>query len=117
MSALHHSFIPIWAWTVPLLAGVFLALKFAHVVPAEAAYVLGLAGVLLGATVFAAVHHAEVLALKLGEPFGSIVLAVAVTVIEVGLIVSLMMLCIPREKTAGLSVQLKQVAHKDEWWD
>ena len=39
---------------------------------------------------FAAVHHAEVLALKLGEPFGSILLAVAVTVIEVALIVSIM---------------------------
>jgi Ca2+:H+ antiporter len=91
MSALHDNSIPILAWTVPLLAAVFLALKFAHVIPAEAAYVLGLAGILLGATVFAAVHHAEVLALKLGEPFGSIVLAVAVTVIEVGLIVSIML--------------------------
>ena len=40
---------------------------------------------------FAAVHHAEVLALKLGEPFGSILLAVAVTVIEAGLIVSIML--------------------------
>ena len=40
---------------------------------------------------FAAVHHAEVLALKLGEPFGSILLAVAVTVIEVALIVSIML--------------------------
>ncbi len=36
-------------------------------------------------------HHAEILALKLGEPFGSILLAVAVTVIEVGLIVSIML--------------------------
>ena len=50
-----------------------------------------LAGVLLGGSVFAAVHHAEVLALKLGEPFGSILLAVAVTVIEVALIVSIML--------------------------
>jgi Ca2+:H+ antiporter len=41
--------------------------------------------------VFAAVHHAEVLALRLGEPFGSILLAVAVTVIEVALIVSIML--------------------------
>jgi Ca2+:H+ antiporter len=41
--------------------------------------------------VFAAVHHAEVLALKLGEPFGSILLALAVTVIEVALIVSIML--------------------------
>ena len=38
----------------------------------------------------AAVHHAEVVALRVGEPFGSLVLAVAVTVIEVALIVTLM---------------------------
>ena len=54
-------------------------------------YVLVLAGLFLGAAVFAAVHHAELLALKLGEPFGSILLAVAVTVIEAGLIVSIML--------------------------
>jgi Ca2+:H+ antiporter len=41
-------------------------------------------------SVLAAVHHAEVLAHRVGEPFGSLVLAVAVTVIEVGLIVTLM---------------------------
>ena len=86
-------------WAVPLLASALLALKFAHVVPADAAYVLTLAGLLLGATVFAAVHHAEVLALKLGEPFGSILLAVAVTVIEAGLIVSIM-LCRRRGRRA-----------------
>lgn len=46
--------------------------------------------VLLMAAVLAAVHHAEVVAHRVGEPFGSLVLAVAVTVIEVGLILSLM---------------------------
>jgi Ca2+:H+ antiporter len=91
MSAPHHASIPAWTWVVPLVASGVLGLKFAHIVPADAAYVLIIAGVLLGATVFAAVHHAEVLALKVGEPFGSIVLAVAVTVIEVGLIVSIML--------------------------
>jgi Ca2+:H+ antiporter len=40
--------------------------------------------------VFAAVHHAEVVAHRVGEPFGTLVLAIAVTVIEVALIVSLM---------------------------
>lgn len=45
----------------------------------------------LGAAVLAAVHHAEVVAHRVGEPFGSLVLAVAVTVIEVALIVSLML--------------------------
>jgi Ca2+:H+ antiporter len=46
--------------------------------------------VFLAGAVLAAVHHAEVIAAKVGEPDGSIVLAVAVTVIEVGLIVTLM---------------------------
>lgn len=52
--------------------------------------VLVLAGALLAVSVLAAVHHAEVVAHRVGEPFGSLVLAVAVTTIEVGLIVSLM---------------------------
>lgn len=46
--------------------------------------------VVLAAAVLAAVHHAEVVAHRVGEPFGSLVLAVAVTVIEVALIVTLM---------------------------
>jgi Ca2+:H+ antiporter len=41
--------------------------------------------------VLAAVHHAEVVAHRVGEPFGTLVLAVAVTVIEVSLILSMMM--------------------------
>jgi Ca2+:H+ antiporter len=44
----------------------------------------------LFATVFAAVHHAEVIAHRVGEPFGTLVLAVAVTIIEVALIISVM---------------------------
>ncbi|QFU15159.1 calcium:proton antiporter [Microvirga thermotolerans] len=43
--------------------------------------------ILIG-TVFAAVHHAEVIALRIGEPYGTLVLTIAVTIIEVGLIVS-----------------------------
>jgi Ca2+:H+ antiporter len=43
------------------------------------------------AAVLAAVHHAEVVALRVGEPFGTLILAAAVTVIEVGLIVSVML--------------------------
>jgi Ca2+:H+ antiporter len=45
----------------------------------------------LVAAVLAAVHHAEVVAHRIGEPFGTLVLAIAVTTIEVGLIVSLML--------------------------
>lgn len=50
-----------------------------------------LIGVVLAVTVLAAVHHAEIVALRVGEPYGSLVLAAAVTVIEVGLIVMLML--------------------------
>lgn len=49
------------------------------------------AAILLIGTVLAAVHHAEVVAHRVGEPFGTLVLAIAVTVIEVALIVSLML--------------------------
>jgi Ca2+:H+ antiporter len=90
MASSHHSTIPAWTWIFPGLAMGLLALKFLGLVPADAALVLVLAGVLLAGAVFAAVHHAEVLAARLGEPFGSILLAVAVTVIEVALIVSIM---------------------------
>lgn len=50
-----------------------------------------LVGAILIGAVLAAVHHAEVVAHRVGEPLGSIVLAVAVTVIEVGLIITLML--------------------------
>jgi Ca2+:H+ antiporter len=59
------------------------------------------AGAVLIATVFAAVYHAEVVAHRTGEPFGTLVLAIAVTVIEVALIVSVMVAA-PAEK-AGLA--------------
>jgi Ca2+:H+ antiporter len=50
-----------------------------------------LLGIVLIVTVLAAVHHAELIAHKLGEPFGTFLLALAVTVIEVGLILTLML--------------------------
>jgi Ca2+:H+ antiporter len=55
------------------------------------------AGIALITTVFAAVYHAEVVAHRVGEPFGTIVLAVAVTVIEVALIISVVVAA-PAEK-------------------
>ncbi len=77
--------IPWWSWTWPLLAVIVLAIKlFFGTNPILSA----IAAFLLIATVFAAVYHAEVVAHKVGEPLGTIVLAVAVTIIEVALIVS-----------------------------
>ena len=49
-----------------------------------------LASVLLIFSVMAAVHHSEVIAHKVGEPFGTIILAIAITVLEVSIIISLM---------------------------
>lgn len=48
-------------------------------------------GTVLIGVVIAAVHHAEIVAHRVGEPFGTLILAVAVTIIEVGLILSLML--------------------------
>ncbi len=83
--------IPWWCWAAPLGACVLLGAKYSGVVPMPAMAALILATFLLFGSVFAAVHHAEVVALRAGEPFGSIILAVAVTVIEVALIVSIML--------------------------
>ena len=49
-----------------------------------------LTGALLIGSVLSAVHHSEVIAEKVGEPFGTIVLAIAITIIEVALIITLM---------------------------
>ena len=86
-----HVSIPHWSWIAPGAGGVLIALAFAGVVAGGSGLVSALAAILLAAAVFAAVHHAEVLAVRVGEPFGSIILAVAVTVIEVALIVSIML--------------------------
>jgi Ca2+:H+ antiporter len=80
---------PWWAWVWPLLAWGVLVATFAGRV--GGAVVIGPEVVVLVATVFAAVWHAEVVAHRVGEPFGTLVLALAVTVIEVALIVSVML--------------------------
>jgi Ca2+:H+ antiporter len=78
---------PWWSWAGPLAAWiVLLVTSFSGVGGPIAA----IAGAVLIAAVFAAVYHAEVVAHRTGEPFGTLVLAVAVTVIEVALIVSVM---------------------------
>ena len=82
----------IWAWVVPLGAMLLLLARFFLPFPDSVTpwlSVLTLATLL--ATVFAAVHHAEIVSHSLGEPYGSLVLAAAVTIIEVALIVSVML--------------------------
>jgi Ca2+:H+ antiporter len=74
------------ATILPIVALVVLVIAWDRELPLVAVILIAL---VLGGTVLAAVHHAEVIAHKVGEPFGSLILAVAVTVIEVGLIISL----------------------------
>src|SRR5215472_9237901 len=89
---------PWWTWTWPTLAWAVLLVTLsigANGITAAAA------GAVLIATVFAAVYHAEVVAHRTGEPFGTLVLALAVTIIETALIVSVM-IAAPADK-AGLA--------------
>jgi Ca2+:H+ antiporter len=79
--------VPFWTVAVPVMACAILALSSGG----SAGWLLlsCAAAALLGA-VLVAVHHAEVIAHRVGEPFGTLVLALAITVIEVSLIVSMM---------------------------
>ncbi len=96
--ATQNNSAPWWSWVWPAAAwATILVASFLGVSPALAA----VAGVVLIGTVFAAVHHAEVIAHRIGEPFGTLVLAVAVTVIEVALILSIMVAA--PEAKAGLA--------------
>lgn len=76
-----------WTVVIPVLAWIF---YFANTVFSSGFYSLILSVLLLG-SVLAAVYHSEVIAHRLGEPFGTLLLAFAITVIEVGLIISIMM--------------------------
>src|SRR5215203_3697857 len=87
MAAKISNYLSRWTAWVPVLAIVVLILSWGRDLPSPLVVISGL---LLAGAVLAAVHHAEVVAHRVGEPFGSLVLAVAVTVIEVALIVTLM---------------------------
>ena len=76
---------PLWTWAFPLLGW---AVLLATPVIGGGGLAATIAGAALLATVFVAVYHAEVVAHRVGEPFGTLVLAVAVAIIETALIVS-----------------------------
>jgi Ca2+:H+ antiporter len=90
-----HGPIPKSAWIFPALS----VLLFAGVTAAGYGFTPSPAGfvfaavllVILFGTVFAAVHHAEVIAHRIGEPFGTLLLTLAVTIIEVALIATIML--------------------------
>ncbi len=77
-----------WPLIVPPLA---LATLGAGLAMPGVKLLLAISAVALMAAVIAAVHHAEVVAHRVGEPYGTLVLALAVTVIEVALILSIML--------------------------
>jgi Ca2+:H+ antiporter len=88
MASSSAGWLPLWSVAVPFAAAAVLAVAM---LGPSGAIVLLIAGAALIAAVLAAVHHAEVIAHRVGEPFGTLVLALAVTVIEGSLIVSMML--------------------------
>src|SRR4029434_7258882 len=93
--------------------------------------IAALCAIALVGVVIAAVHHAEVVAHRVGEPFGTLGLAVAVTVIEVSIILSMMfaggddMATLPRDTiyaavmiictgVVGLCVLMGGLAHREQ---
>jgi Ca2+:H+ antiporter len=85
-------------WTVAVPVASALLLGGALYLPLNPVLILACVAALM-AVVVAAVHHAEVVAHRVGEPFGTLVLALAITVIDVALVVS-MMLAAGAEKAA-----------------
>src|SRR5487761_700457 len=90
-----HGPMPRSAWIFPALS----VLLFAGVTALGYSFAPSAAGVVFAAvllvilfgTVFAAVHHAEVIAERIGEPYGTLLLTLAVTIIEGALIATIML--------------------------
>ncbi|HLO61076.1 MAG TPA: hypothetical protein VK179_20165 [Bacteroidales bacterium] len=75
-----------WTTVIPILAW---TLYFTGLVENSVLFQI-LAGILLVFSVMASVNHSEIIALRVGEPYGTIILAISITIIEVSIIVSLM---------------------------
>jgi Ca2+:H+ antiporter len=90
-----HGPMPRSAWIFPALAVLLFAgataLGFTFTPSAAGLIFAGVLLLILFGTVFAAVHHAEVIAQRIGEPYGTLLLTLAVTVIEVALIATIML--------------------------
>ncbi|HEX7882522.1 MAG TPA: ionic transporter y4hA [Afipia sp.] len=90
-----HAQMPRSAWVYPALAVLLFAatmipgVGFSHSAVGYTFAVVLL--IVLFGTVFAAVHHAEVIAHRIGEPYGTLVLTLSVTIIEVAMIASIML--------------------------
>lgn len=119
---------PAWTWLIPALS--FSLLVVAGIV-GVGTWLAMLCGIGLIGAVIAAVHHAEVIAHRVGEPFGTLLLAVAVTVIEASLILSMMvaggddMAVLPRDTiyaavmiictgVVGLCILVGGIVHREQ---
>ena len=90
-----HGPMPRPAWIFPALSVLLFAgataLGYTFAPSAAGLVFAGVLLVILFGTVFAAVHHAEVIAERIGEPYGTLLLTLAVTIIEVALIATIML--------------------------
>lgn len=90
-----HGPMPRSAWVFPALAVVLFvgatAFGFSFTPSAAGSIFATVLLIILFGTVFAAVHHAEVIAERIGEPYGTLLLTLAVTIIEVALIATIML--------------------------
>src|SRR5438105_5039199 len=117
-----------WSGIVPVLALALFGLAWGRDLGMMLAVLCGIA---LIAVILAAVHHAEVVAHRVGEPLGTLVLALAVTAIEAALILSMMvaggadMAVLPRDSiyaavmiicngVVGVCILLGGVAHREQ---
>ena len=80
--------LPLWSVATPPAGCALLAALLGETLGATG---LAVSSIVLIASVLVAVFHAETIAHRVGEPFGTLVLALAVTIIEVALIVSIML--------------------------
>ena len=119
-----------WSWLLPPAS---LALLAATMVLDVGPLLATASGLALIGVVLAAVHHAEVVAHRVGEPFGTLILALSVTVIEASLILSMMlaggedMATLPRDTiyaavmiicngVIGLCLLLGGMAHREQFF-
>lgn len=87
--AQNYPHLPLWTLIAPTVTLCLLGLPLIGFEPTGWYHWMLALGLIF--SVIAAVHHAEIIAYGIGEPFGTLVLALAVTVIEVSLIVSIML--------------------------
>lgn len=88
-TATDQQILPVWTWAAPLAAWAMVGLAYG--LGRDHGPVLTLLTAALVATVLASVHHAEVVAHRVGEPLGTLVLSIAVTTVELSLILTLML--------------------------